>query len=82
MTRHQVDPTECSNVDSDDLATWLLFYLEAHGAEIVLRPDRSVNVNLDPITGLDSAIVRRWAPLIASLMPEIRIILLARGAQS
>ena len=51
MTRHQVDPTECSSVDSDGLACWLLFYLEAHGAEIVLRPDRSVNVNLDPMMG-------------------------------
>ena len=78
MTRHQVDPTKCSHVGSDDLATWLLFFLEAHGAEIVLRPDRSVGIDLNRIAGLDAATVGRWAPVIAGLMPEIRMILFAR----
>jgi hypothetical protein len=79
MTHHVVDLVE-RNIDSDDLATWLLFFLEAHGAEITLRPDRSLHVNLDPMVGLDAEIVGRWAPIIATLLPEFRTILLARVA--
>jgi hypothetical protein len=79
MTVHLVDPHERS-IDADDLATWLLFFLESHGAEITLRADRSVKVNLDPIPGLDAATVGRWAPVITNVLPEFREILLARGA--
>lgn len=77
MTRHEVDPTE-RGIDSTDLATWLLFFLEAHGAEIVLRSDRSVNVDLNPMAGLDAETVARWAPVIANLIPDFRLILLSR----
>jgi hypothetical protein len=41
-----VDPNE-RRIDSDDLATWLLFYLEAHGATISLTPRYHVHVDLD-----------------------------------
>ena len=78
MTVHIVDPS-VRDIDSDDLATWLLFFLESHGAEITLRAD-GVKVNLDPMPGLDAEIVGRWAPVIAKLLPEFREILLARGA--
>ena len=76
-TRHLVDPCERS-IDSDDLATWLLFFLESHGAEVTLRADRSVHVNLDPMPGLDAETVDRWAPVITILLPEFRQILFAR----
>jgi hypothetical protein len=79
MTHHVVDPS-ARDIDSDDLATWLLFFLEAHGAAITLRPDRSLHVDLDPIAGLDAEIVGRWAPVITNLLPEFRQILLARAA--
>ena len=79
MTEHLVDPT-ARGIDSDNLATWLLFFLEAHGAAITLRPDRSLHVDLDPMVGLDAAIVGRWAPIITTLLPEFREILLARAA--
>jgi hypothetical protein len=75
--RHQVDPNARS-INSDDLATWLLFFLEAHGAQITVWADRSVKVNLDPMPGLDAETVARWAPIIATLIPEFREILLAR----
>jgi hypothetical protein len=77
--RHEVDPTE-RGIDSDDLACWLLFFLESHGAEITLRADRSVKVNLDPMPGLDAVTVDRWAPVITNLLPEFREILIARRA--
>ena len=79
MTRHFVDASE-RNIDSDDLATWLLFFLESHGAEVTLRADRSMHVNLDTMPGLDAETVERWAPVIAILLPEFREILLARPA--
>jgi hypothetical protein len=79
MTLHIVD-ADARDIDSDDLATWLLFFLESHGAEITLGADRSIKVNLDPMPGLDAEIVGRWAPTIAKLLPEFRIILLARSA--
>ena len=79
MTRHEVDPTE-RGIDSDDLATWLLFLLESHGADVTLRADRSVRVNLDPMPGLDSVTVARWAPVVVNLLPEFRQILLTRLA--
>lgn len=79
MTHHVVDPSARS-IDGADLATWLLFFLEAHGAEITLRPNRSLHVDLNPMAGLDAEIVGRWAPNIANLLPEFREILLARSA--
>ena len=79
MTRHEVDPTE-RGIDSDDLATWLLFFLESDGADVTLRADRSVRVNLDPMPGLDSVTVARWAPVVVNLLPEFRQILLTRLA--
>ena len=78
MTEYIVDPN-ARGIDSD-LATWLLFFLESHGAEITLRADGSIKVNLDPMPGLDAEIVERWAPTITNLLPEFRIILLARSA--
>ena len=77
MTRRAVDPTE-RGIDSDDLATWLLFFLESHGAEVTLGADRSVRVNLDPMPGLDAVTVARWAPVVVNLLPEFRQILLTR----
>jgi hypothetical protein len=77
MTRHQVDPTE-RNIDSDDLACWLLFFLESHGATITLTRAQHVHVDLDTMPGLDAEIVGRWAPIITNLLPEFRAILLAR----
>jgi hypothetical protein len=55
----------------------LLFFLEAHGAEITLRAD-GVKVNLDSMPGLDAETVGRWAPVITNVLPEFREILLAR----
>jgi hypothetical protein len=78
MARHEVDPTE-RGIDSDDLATWLLFFLEAHGAAIVLREDNSVRVDLNPMMGLDAETVARWAPVITTLIPEMRAILVTRA---
>jgi hypothetical protein len=77
MTRHLVDP-HARSIDSADLACWLLFFLESHGAEVILNADQSVRVNLDPMPGLDAVVVDRWAPIIVSLLPQIRMILLAR----
>jgi hypothetical protein len=79
MIEHQVDPN-ARTLDPDDLATWLLFFLESHGAEVILRADRNVRVNLDPMPGLDAVTVARWAPVITNLLPEMREILLARAA--
>jgi hypothetical protein len=76
--RHDVDPTE-RGIDSDDLACWLLFFLEAHGASITLTPTQNVHVNLDTMLGLTTDVVDRWAPIITKLLPEFREILLARA---
>ena len=74
---HLVDPHE-RGIDSDDLATWLLFFLESHGAEVVLTATEHVRVNLDSMSGLDVETGHRWAPIIATLLPEFREILKAR----
>jgi len=79
MTHHLVDPTE-RGIDSDDLATWLLFFLESHGATVALTPAQHVHVDLNTMPGLDAAIVGRWAPIITNALPEFRTILLARVA--
>jgi hypothetical protein len=81
MTEHIVNP-HARTIEPDDLAAWLLFFLESHGAEITLRVDRSVHVNLDPMPGLDAATVHRWAPVITNLLPEFRQILIARRAMA
>jgi hypothetical protein len=77
MVHHDVDPHE-RGIDSDDLATWLLFYLEAHGATITLGPTQNVHVDLDTMLGLTADVVTRWAPVITNLLPEMRAILQAR----
>jgi hypothetical protein len=77
MTDHLVDPTD-RGIDSEDLATWLLFYLEAHGATITLTPRQQVQVNLDTMPGLTADVVSRWAPVITNLLPDMREILKAR----
>lgn len=77
MTRHLVDPND-RTIDGDDVATWLLFFIEAHGAEVTWTETRAVRVNLDPIAGLDADTVSRWAPVIMNLIPAMREILLAR----
>jgi hypothetical protein len=79
MTEHFVDPNARS-IDSDDLACWLLFFLESHGADVVMLEDTAVQVHLDPMPGLTADVVARWAPTIAILLPEFRKILLARRA--
>jgi hypothetical protein len=79
MTEHLVDPN-ARGIDSDDLATWLLFFLESHGATITLTPIQNVHVDLDTMPGLDAEIVARWAPVITNLLPEFREILKARRA--
>jgi hypothetical protein len=56
----------------DDLATWLLFYIESHGAEVVLHVDRRLTVNLNTIPGMDEITAARWAPIIVGLIPELR----------
>ena len=80
MTRHQVDPTAARSIDSDDLATWLLFFLEAHGATITVGPTQNIHVDLNTMPGLTADVVDRWAPIITALLPEFREILLARAA--
>lgn len=75
--RHIVDPNDCS-IDSEDLAAWLLFFLESHGASITLTPTQHVRVDLNPMPGLNAETVGRWAPIVATLLPEFRSILLAR----
>ena len=75
--RHLVDPNT-REIESDDLATWLLFFLESHGADVTLRPDHTVRVNLDSMVGLNAETIERWAPIIAKLIPDIRAILVAR----
>ena len=80
MTTHYVvDPDSDRLITDDDLACWLLFYLEAHGVEVALREDHSVCVDLNPLRGLDAATASRWAPVITILIPAFRAILLARG---
>ena len=78
MVHHDVD-TNDRKIDSDDLATWLLFFLESHGADVVLTADGSVQVHLDPM-GLDAVTAERWAPIITNLLPEFREILKRRIA--
>ena len=80
MIHHDVDPND-RRIDSDDLACWLLFYLESHGAVITLTPTQNIHVDLDPMPGMTAAIADRWGPVIARLMPEFRAILLARPNQ-
>ena len=74
-----VDPT-ARGIDSDDLATWLLFFLEAHGATITVGPGQNIHVDLNTMPGLTADVVNRWAPIITMLLPEFREILLARAA--
>jgi hypothetical protein len=74
-----VDPNARS-IDSDDLAYWLLFFLESHGATITVMPNHHVHVDLDTMPGLTAAVVARWAPVIANLLPEIGQILKRRAA--
>jgi hypothetical protein len=78
MTQYCIDPTGTIN-HRDDRAAMLMFFLEHHG-EVTLHPDQSIKVNLDPMPGLDAETVHRWAPVILNALPEIRAILLARGA--
>ena len=77
MTHHQVD-RDARELASADVATWLLFFLESHGAIVTLREDRSVRVDLDSMAGLDADTVHRWAPIITNQIPEFREILKAR----
>ena len=50
MTHHLVDPTE-RGIESDDLATWLLFFLESDGATVALTPAQHVHVDLNTMPG-------------------------------
>ena len=77
MTDYVVDPT-ARGINSDDLATWLLFFLEAHGATITVGPTQNVHVDLNTMPGLTADVVGRWAPVITNVLPEMREILLAR----
>ena len=65
MTHHVVDPT-ARNIDSGDLACWLLVFLESHGATITLGPTDNVHVNLVTMPGLTADVVNRWAPIITN----------------
>jgi hypothetical protein len=51
MIEHLVDPA-ARDIDGADLATWVLFFLEAHGAAVTLRPGRSVSVDLNSMSTL------------------------------
>ena len=77
MTHHLVDPS-AREIESEDLATWVLFYLESHGATITLGPTQNVHVDLNTMPGLTADVVARWAPIITNLLPEMREILKAR----
>jgi hypothetical protein len=79
MAHYDVDPN-MRDIDSDDLATWLLFFLESHGATITLTPAHHVHVDLDTMPGLTADVVGRWAPVITTLLPAFREILQARAA--
>ena len=46
-------------IDSDDLATWLLFFLEAHGATITVGPGQNIHVDLNTMPGLTADVVDR-----------------------
>jgi hypothetical protein len=76
MTLYQVDPDD-RRITDDDLACWLLFFLESHGADVVLT-DTGVLVDLNPMPGMDAVTAERWGPIIAILLPTFREILLAR----
>ena len=80
MTQHYVVDSSDRRITDDDLACWLLFYLEAHGVEVVLNEDRSLCVDLNPVLGLDEGTASRWGPVVALLIPAFREILLARRA--
>jgi len=82
MTQHYVVDSSDRRITDDDLACWLLFYLEAHGVEVALREDHSVCVDLNPLRGLDAATASRWAPVITILIPAFREILIARALAS
>jgi hypothetical protein len=77
MIHREVDPN-AREIDGADLATWLLFFLESHGADVTLTASENVRVDLDPMPGLDAETVQRWAPVITNLLPEFREILKAR----
>ena len=49
-----------------------------HGATVTLTPTQNVHVNLDTMPGLTADVVGRWAPVITSVLPEMREILKAR----
>lgn len=66
-------------LDDDDLATWLLYYLEQHGARVRLTDDNAVKVDLDTLQpALDAVTAARWAPVIVRAIPAMRVILRAR----
>lgn len=73
-----VDPHDVA-IASADVAQWLLFFLECHGAAVVLHADHHVTVDLDRMPGLDAARVATLGPAIVRLLPEMRQILIARG---
>jgi hypothetical protein len=75
---HDVDPAAPREIESSDMATLLLFWLEAHGATVRLTATQNVFVDLNPMPGLTAETVQRWAPVITVLLPEFREILLAR----
>lgn len=78
MTSYVVDPTEVG-VHEDDLALWLLSYLESHGAVVTLTPDEAVTVDLEGLH-LDARTADRWARVTVRVIPEMRLLLLARRA--
>jgi hypothetical protein len=78
VTTHRVSRDSACCFTPDDLATWLLFYLESHGAQVVPHADQHVSVDLNPIPGMTDAIAARWAPVVVGLIPELRQMLLSR----
>ena len=77
-TVHEVDVHTVS-FHSCDVATWLLFFLEAHGARVVLTETDNVTIDLNPLPGMTDETADRWCPVITALMPEMRSILRARA---
>lgn len=77
MTHHVVNTDE-RVLDSDDLASWVLFWIEMHGGVASLNAKQDLHVDLDPVAGLTAATADRLARVTVLLHHEIRAILLAR----
>lgn len=79
--KHLVDP-DSVQIEERDLARWFLFFIESHGADVVLTDKDAVQVCLDPMFGLDDVTARRLAPVVILLIPAMREILKTRRLEA